>query len=112
MTAFEILLNKFYDTIEENEPEKSQKSVGHKSNELSGIIKKFIDTSFFHGHNLQYQNVLTEMLQQSATILQQTNHEDWSKVRYAFMENDLHIIKRDRERADIANLKMKLDRLF
>ena len=112
MTAFEILLNKFYDTIEQNEPEKSNTSINHKSNELSVVIKKFIDTSFFHGHNLEYKNVLTDMLQQSAGILQETNHEDWSRIRFAFVENDLHIIKRDREKADIANLKMKLDRIF
>lgn len=112
MTAFEILLNKFYDTIEQNEPEKSHTSAGYKLNELSGLIKKFIDTSFFHGHNLQYKNLLTDLLQQSAGILQKTNHEDWTRIRFAFMENDLHFIKRNRERADVANLKMKLDRLF
>lgn len=112
MTAFEILLNKFFDTIEQNEPEKSHPSNRHKSNELNNLIKKFVDTSFFHGHNLQYKNVLTDILEQSAGILRKSNHEEWSKVRFAFMENDLHIIKRGREKADIANLKMTLDRVF
>ena len=77
MTAFEILLNKFYDTIEQNEPDKSGSARENKSNELYNLIKKFIDISFFHGHNLKYKNILTDMLQQSACILQKTNHEEF-----------------------------------
>lgn len=112
MTAFEILLNKFYETIERNEPTVSKSSKKIKTNELNKLIRKFVDTSFFHGHNLKYKNVLSELLNQSAGILQNTNHEDWSKLKFTFIENDLHIIRRDREKTDIANLKMKLDRTF
>ena len=112
MTAFEILLNKFYETIEHNEPTDSMPSKNIKTKELNKLIKKFIDTSFFHGHNLKYKSVLSDLLNQSAGILQNTNHEDWSRLKFTFIENDLHIIRHDREKTDIANLKMKLDRAF
>ena len=112
MTAFEILLNKFYDTIEQNEPEKSHATNMHTAKELYSLTRKFIDTSFFHGHNLRYKNVLSNLLEQSAGIMRKSNHEEWSRIRFAFLENELHTIKRDRAKEDIANLKMKLDRVF
>jgi len=113
MTAFEILLNKFYETIEQNEPNKYHDHANNRnSSELYKLIRKFIDTSFFHGNNLSYKNALSEILETSANVLQKTNHEDWSKIKYAFVQNDLHIIRRDRRKVDIANLKMKLDNVF
>lgn len=112
MTAFEILLNKFYETIEQNEPQKTNPRRKFKKDELNQLIRKFIDTSFFHGHNLNYKKILSELLDQSAGILQKTDYEDWQKVKVAFIENDLHIIRRDREKTEVANLKMRLDRTF
>jgi len=112
MTAFEILLNNFYDIIEQNEPAESKSSTKNKIAELNQSIKKYIDTSFFHGHNLKYKKILSELRAQSAMILQHTNHEDWSKLKFTFIENDLHIIRRDRGKPDVESLKMKLDRNF
>ena len=112
MTAFEILLNSFYDTIEQNEPSSSKESKPSSSMELISLIRKYIDTSFFHGHNLRYRDKLVEIIEKSALILQQSNHEDWLKLKYAFEQNDLHFIRRDRGKAELAMLKMKLDRTF
>ena len=112
MTAFEILLNKFYDTIEKNEPDTIPSKVQNKANELSQLIRKFIDTSFSHGEYLAYNNKLTELIENAGGLLQNTTHEEWSNVKYVFMENDLHIIRRDRDKVDVQNLKMRLDRIF
>ncbi len=112
MTAFEILLNKFFETIENNEPKSNTPAPHHRPSELSHLIKDFIDTSFLHGENLDYQHKLSNIMQKSGNILQNTSHEEWSKIKYAFMQNDLHIIRRDRGKEDIRNLKMKLDQIF
>ena len=47
MTAFEILLNKFYDIIEKNEPSSDIQETNQNHSELNTVIKKFIDASFF-----------------------------------------------------------------
>lgn len=112
MTAFEILLNKFYETIEENEPKNGHPGEQHSSADLFTLIHKFIDTSFIYGHNLKYKSIISDLLEKAANILQNTNHEDWVMVKYKFVENDLHIIRRDRGKAEIATLKMKLDQAF
>lgn len=52
MTAFEILLNTFYDTIEKNEPADSNLKSKNSSGELNDVIRNFINTSFFNGSNL------------------------------------------------------------
>lgn len=112
MTAFEILLNKFYETIEQNEPKSKEKSGQSNSLELFSLIKKYIDTSFFYGHNLRYRDRLIEITEKSALILQKTNHQDWLTLKYAFEDNDLHFIRRDRGKEELAKLKMKLDSAF
>ena len=60
----------------------------------------------------KYKNIISDLLEKAANILQNTNHEDWVMVKYKFVENDLHIIRRDRGKAEIATLKMKLDQAF
>lgn len=114
MTAFEILLNTFYDTIEQNEPEEDYNSNDgqEKKNELFSLIRKYIDTSFFHGENLRYKNLLSDIKRQTAAMLQGSSHEDWARVKFAFMENELHIIKQGRGKSEVADLKMKLDCIF
>ena len=112
MTAFEILLNKYYETIEQNEPKSRQVVANSNSTELFSLIKKFIDTSFFHGNNLTYRDIIVEIIEKSAFILQQANHEEWLRVKYIFEQNELHFIRRDRGKTELANLKMRLDYAF
>ena len=112
MTAFEILLNKFFETIERNEPNNHTLNHHNKTKELFQLIRHFIDTSFLHGDNLSYNNTISELMNKSADLLQKLPHEEWAKVKYVFMENDLHIIRRDRGKADVENLKMRLDQIF
>ena len=112
MTAFEILLNNFYDSIERNEPKTNRIPGSQNSSELFEAIRQFIDTSFSHGQNLSYKKPLSELVEKAASLFQNANHETWSKVKYTFMENDLHIIRRDRNKSDIENLKIRLDHSF
>lgn len=112
MTAFEILLNKFYETIEKNEPKNNSVHHQTKTTELLELIRNYIETSFSYGEHLSYKQKLTDIIEKSAEILQNSSHEEWSKVKYAFMENDLHIIRRDRDKSDIQNLKLRLDQIF
>ena len=109
MTAFEILLNKLYDSIENNEPPKIKHNDNQNSSELFSCIKQFIDTAFFHGHNLSYQHMILSCLHESEILLQNANHEHWSYVKYIFIENELNTIKKGRVHQDIQNLKMSLD---
>lgn len=109
MTAFEILLNKFYDSIENNEPTSAKHTDGQNSSELFSAIKQFIETSFFYGHNLSYRETISDHLKTSEDLLRNANHEHWAYVKYIFMENGLHTIRRDRARHDVQNLKMSLD---
>lgn len=112
MTAFEIFLNKFYDTIEKNEPKTNSWLIHNKSSELTQLIRKFIDTSFSHGQYLSYNYKLSRLIENAGDLLQNTTHEEWLNVKYVFIENDLHIIRRDRNKVDVLNLKMKLDKIF
>ena len=66
MTAFEILLNKLYDTIEENEPKSTPQVTQFKSKELFPTIRSFVDISFSHGHKLSYKNILSELIENAA----------------------------------------------
>lgn len=109
MTAFEILLNRFYDSIENNEPANVKHKDNQSSTELFSTIKQFIDTSFFHGHNLSYRNMISECLKKSEILLKQSNHEQWAYVQYIFVQNELNTIRRDRAGQDVQNLKMSLD---
>jgi GTPase SAR1 family protein len=112
MTAFEILLNKLYETIENNEPKNNHFQYETKSSELFKIISNYIETAFSYGELLSYKHILADLIEKSADILQNTTHEEWAKVKYVFIENDLHIIRRDRDKSDIQNLKMRLDQIF
>lgn len=106
MTAFEILLNKFYDSIESNEPTNQD---NQSSSELFPTIKQFIDTSFYYGHNLSYSDLISECLEKSENLLKQGSHEQWAYVKYIFVQNELNIIRKDRLHEDVQNLKMNLD---
>jgi len=112
MTAFEILLNKLYDTIEENEPKSTPEVTQFNSKDLFPTIRSFVDISFSHGHKLSYRNILSELIENAANSLQNTTHEEWTKVKFTFIENDLHTIRRDRNQHDVHNLKSILDRTF
>ncbi len=106
MTAFEILLNRFYVSIENSEPFNKDNQT---SSELFPTIKEFIDASFYHGHKLSYQDLISEYQTNAETLLSKGSHEQWSYVKYIFMENELNTMKEDREHQDIQNLKMSLD---
>lgn len=112
MTAFEILLNNFYDSIEKYEPSSVSQTSNQNHIELFTAIKKFIDTSFFHGSKLSYNNMISELFKKAESLLQNASHEEWSQLKFLFMENDLHIIRRDRADHEVQNLKMKLDSSF
>jgi hypothetical protein len=110
MTAFEILLNKFYDNIENSEPESD--TVSKNSPELFEAVKQFIETSFYHGQNLAYAKKLSELTEKISNLFQNSDHEAWSRVKYTFVENDLHIIRRDRRKSDLEDLKSRLIHSF
>lgn len=112
MTAFEILLNKFYETIEKNEPIQSEKSHPGLSFELNKIVKDFVNTTFTNGHNLSHQNVINRLMDESAVLLRNANYEEWARVKTIFQQNDLHVIRRDRNYHDVENLKLRLERMF
>ena len=112
MTAFEILLNTFYDSIQRNEPKKTESSGNQNSSELFTAVRLFIDTSFSHGQNLSYSKTLSELLEKTALLFQSSGHDAWAQVKYTFIENDLHIIKYDRSKPEIETLKIKLDNSF
>ena len=112
MTAFEILLNRFYDTIENSRPNSVSTSYQNSTSELSDLIREYIDTSFNHGSYLSYQPTLTSMVNQTAKMLKETTVEEWEKIRYTFTKNDLHIIRRDRGKEDVIELKSRLDQVF
>ena len=112
MTAFEIHLNNFYDTLAKNEPKKVINQVEERTSSLSHLMRKYIDTSFAHGGNLNYKNELSELLAKSAIELQNSTPQEWNRLMYLFVKNDLHIIRRDRKKQEVANLKMVLDRVL
>lgn len=112
MTAFEILLNKYYETIENNEPKSKNKSKPGLTFELNKIIKDFVNTSFNNGHNLSYKKLIDKMMEESAVLFKNSNYEDWARVKYVFQQNDLHYIRRDRNFREVENLKVKLEQMF
>ena len=75
MTAFEILLNAFYDTIEKNEPSSTNSHRRNSAGELNEVIRNFINTSFFNGHNLSYKSMLDQMIARCAGLLKFTELE-------------------------------------
>ncbi|NJN28030.1 MAG: hypothetical protein HC819_19695 [Cyclobacteriaceae bacterium] len=112
MTAFEILLNNLYDSIVRNEPKNTSLAHHDSSSELYEALRQYIETSFAHGQNLEYSKMLAELIDRIANLIQSSNHEAWAKVKFAFMENDLHMIRRDRKNSDIASLKRRLEYSF
>lgn len=109
MTAFEILLNKLYDSIENNEPVEGDKKVKQNPSNLFSTIREFIDASFFHGNNLSYKNKISDLLLAAEKSIKNSGHEEWTHLKFIFLENELHIIKRDRAYSDVEILKSKLD---
>ena len=95
MTAFEILLNTFYDTIEENEPLTDNRKEPETSRDLFDVIRSFVNVSFDNGHNLSYKRLIDELTLKGANLMRSSTHEDWSRVKMVFLQNDLHILKRD-----------------
>jgi hypothetical protein len=112
MTAFEILLNAFYDTIEKNEPIDSNLKTKNSSAELNQVIRNFINTSFFNGSNLSYKGMLDELIVKGAGLLRNSDHEEWARVKFVFLQNDLHTIRKDRNADDVKQLKLRLEQMF
>ena len=112
MTAFEILLNTFYDTIEQNEPPVSETKNQKSRGELIEVIRNFINTSFFNGHNLSYKSMISELINKGASLLKNSNHEDWARIKYVFQVNDLHVIRKDRNTDDVEQLKLRLEQML
>ena len=112
MTAIEILLNRLYDTIETNEPAIKEKNIKQNSSELCNAIKEFIDMSFSYGHNLSYKNKISALLNTAELSIKKAGHEEWSQIKFAFMENDLHFIRKDRGKTQVQSLKLRLDQIF
>lgn len=112
MTAFEILLNRFYEIIEENEPDPNQKSRQKSSCELNILIREFVRTSYQNGQNLSYTNHLSMLIKQAGHMLKNSNYDEWLQVKYIFQQNDLHILKRDRNKEGVLLLKSTLERIF
>ncbi len=112
MTAFEILLNNFYDSIEKNEPTNNKLATPKNPNELYDAVRQFIEASFLHGQNLSYTQLFSELIDKTSGLFQSSSHESWEKVKYAFIENDLHIIRRDRNKTEIEELKTRLVHSF
>lgn len=112
MTAFEILLNTFYDTIEESEPCTSNRKPATSTLQLNAAIRKFINAAFFNGSNLSYKGMLNKLIEETAMLLKNSDHEEWARVKYVFLQNELHIIRRDRNQNEVLNLKRQLDALF
>ena len=112
MTAFEILLNKFYETIEQNEPNPNQTTNTYQSIELFSLIRKYVETSFFYGNNLRYRDLLMDITERSAKVFKKSKYDDWLRIKYAFIDNDLHTIKRARCKGELILLKKNLDQIF
>jgi len=112
MTAFEILLNEFYNTILKNEPQQKNDSSPKYSIELKKVIRDYVNISFKNGHNLSYKNNIKELLNKGADLLKSANYEDWMKVKYVFQQNELHFIKRDRKLSEVERLKARLDQML
>jgi hypothetical protein len=112
MTAFEILLNRFYDTIETSKPMASSSNYQVSSSNLSMLIRNYINTSFSYGSHLSYQPTLTSIANKAAIMLKDASVEEWERIHHAFTENDLHTIRRDRGKEDVIELKNRLEQTF
>ncbi len=112
MTAFEILLNEFYNTILKNEPQQKNETGPKYSIELKKVVRDYINISFTNGHNLSYRNSIADLLNKGANLLRNSNYDDWVKVKYVFQQNELHFIKRDRKLSEVERLKARLDQML
>ncbi len=112
MTAFEILLNSFYDTIEKSEPCMNKRQSVTQSGELNWAIRNYINTSFFNGSNLSYRGMLNKLIEEISILLKNGNHEEWARVKYVFLQNELNILRHDRNKSEVVQLKRHLDALF
>ncbi len=108
MTAFEILLHKFYETIESIEP-KGMIKYNSGTTELNRVLKDLVNTTFRNGHDLSYKKSISELMEKGASLLQSANYEDWARVKTVFQQNDLHYIRKDRDIHDVQNLKVRLE---
>ncbi len=109
MTAFEILLHKFYETIEHIEPKGMINYNSGVTSELNRVLKDLVNTSFKNGHDLSYKKSITELMEKGASLLQSANYEDWARVKTVFQQNDLHYIRKDRDINEVQNLKFRLE---
>jgi len=112
MTAFEILLNEFYNTILKNKPEQKNQSSPNYSIELKKVIKDYVNMSFTNGHNLSYKQMISELMERGADLLKNSNYEDWAEVKYVFQQNELHYIKRGRNLEEVEKLKFRLEQML
>jgi hypothetical protein len=112
MTAFEILLNRFYEIIEENEPKANHNSRQKSSSELNMLIREFVNTSYKNGQNLSYKNQLSRLISQAGYLLKNSSYDEWLQIKYIFQQNDLHILKRGRNKEAILHLKSNLEKIF
>ena len=85
MTAFEILLNKLYDSIENNEPVEDERNVEHSPSKLFSAIREFIDVSFFYGNNLSYRNKISDLLVAAENSIRNSGHEEWAHLKFIFL---------------------------
>jgi len=110
MTAFEIIMTHFYDVIEKSAPQKNQDQPNENSSELNKLVKQYIKTSYEHGHKLAYRNMLADLNQRISDLLTGSSYNEWERLRHALIGNELHVIRRDRSREAVAQLKTRLIR--
>ncbi len=110
MTAFEIRMAHFYDIIEKSEPKNDQHD-RHSSSELSILVRHYVNTSYSHGHQLSYRSILSELIQKISNLLTGSSYSDWQKLKLTLVQHDLHVVRRDRSKEDVLQLKTRLTRL-
>lgn len=110
MTAFEIIMNHFFDVIEKSAPQKNQNNRTESASELTRLVRQYIKTSYEHGHQLAYRNMLIDLNNRISDLLTGSTYTEWERLRLALIGNDLHVIRRDRGKEDVAQLKSRLMR--
>jgi len=110
MTAFEIIMTHFYDVIEKSAPPKNQEHSREGSPELTRLVRQYIKTSYDHGHQLAYRNMLTDLNNRISDLLTGSSYTEWERLRLALIGNDLHMLRKDRPREAVAQLKTRLIR--
>ncbi len=110
MTAFEIIMTHFYDVIEKSAPQKNQNPSNENSTELTRLVRQYIKTSYEHGHQLAYRNMLADLNNRISDLLTGSSYTEWERLRLALIGNDLHVIRRDRSREAVAQMKTRLIR--